>query len=369
MFLLLFLASVLSPTHSSAVGFCREIKNCSTCAKSYTYTLGFREHCRWCVTARQCVGPLSCPFGKAVVERDPFRCPKKNSDAKGKRYTDALGRSLFSIILSTADENPQCLLNVRPDISYVRRFSIVCDISDNTCRGLLAVSLEAKSIYIVFQDSETQKQLAAELINGLGAQFGAWDKFEDPEIGVISYFHKAFYRTFIDTGMKDHVVELVQKYPDFRIWTTGYSLGGSLASMAALYLAIKDLVDKKSIRLVTFGEPRTGNVAYARAVEKHIRFRYRVVKGDDFIASIPRSPDPSAIITGPLFYRQPLFYRYLVHYDNKMKKNDPFIVCGLSDDYGCRNTHRSFNMQDHSSYFNVDREQFVKGGCPRDMIF
>ncbi|VDP48186.1 unnamed protein product [Heligmosomoides polygyrus] len=169
--------------------------------------------------------------------------------------------------------------------------------------------------------------------------------------------------------MKDHLLDLVKKHDGFRIWTTGYSLGGSLASMTAVYLAKKDLVDRHLIRLVTFGEPRTGNVAFARAVEKYIRFRYRVVKGDDFIASVPRSPDPSTVIGGSLFYRQPLFYRYLVHYNNKMQKDDQFVICGLSDDYGCRNTHKSFSMADHTSYFNLNREQFIKNGCPRDLVF
>ena len=37
------------------------------------------------------------------------------------------------------------------------------------------------------------------------------------------------------------------------------------------------------IRLVTFGEPRTGNVAFAKAVEDTLKFRYRVVHRDDMV--------------------------------------------------------------------------------------
>ncbi|KAK5986884.1 Triacylglycerol lipase [Trichostrongylus colubriformis] len=224
----LIMASFIPFTNCDKVSLCRQAKDCATCATSYTYTFGLREQCRWCVYVKQCLGPLSCPFGKAIVERDPSRCPKK---------------------------------------------------------------------------------------------------------------------------------------------VTGYSVGGSLASMTALYLAKNELVNKALIRLVTFGEPRTGNVAFARAVEKYIRFRYRVVKRDDFIASIPRSAEPSTILSETAFYRQPLFYRYLVHYENRMTKNDTFYICGLSDDYGCRNTHKSFNMADHFSYFSIDREKFIKNRCPRDEIF
>ncbi|ETN78105.1 hypothetical protein NECAME_10583 [Necator americanus] len=74
------------------------------------------------------------------------------------------------------------------------------------------------------QEAEMQHfpryQLITEMLNGLGAQLGAWEKFEDPKAGVISYFHKAFYKTFIDSGMKDFAVEVIKKYPGFRVWNT-----------------------------------------------------------------------------------------------------------------------------------------------------
>ncbi|KAK6763590.1 hypothetical protein RB195_024058 [Necator americanus] len=123
------------------------------------------------------------------------------------------------------------------------------------------------------------------------------------------------------------------------------------------------------LRLVTFGEARTGNVAFAKAIEQYVKFRYRVVKGDDFVTNIPHSVDPSTTLTGLFYHRQPLFYRYLVHYDNKMDKGDPFRICGLSDDYGCRNTDRSFNFDDHLSYFHINRDKFIQEGCPREHLF
>uniref|UniRef100_A0A0K0D7X1 Polyprotein n=1 Tax=Angiostrongylus cantonensis TaxID=6313 RepID=A0A0K0D7X1_ANGCA len=124
--------------------------------------------------------------------------------AKGKRYTDALGRSLYAFVLSLKHHNvTECLRNLRPDIILTRTYRIECDSSGNFCVGMLAVSNEAKAIYIVFRDTTTKKQLATEFLNGLGAQFGAWEKFESTDAGVISYFHHAFYKVFIDTGMKD----------------------------------------------------------------------------------------------------------------------------------------------------------------------
>ncbi|CAJ0609825.1 unnamed protein product [Cylicocyclus nassatus] len=314
-----------------------------------------------------CVGPLSCPLGKPVVQRDPFRCPVKYSQAKGKRYTDALGRSLFAVILAQKNQKniTSCLHNLRPDIGFVRTYSVECDVSGNTCGSMIGVSEEARAIYLGFGDT-----LVSEMVNGLGAQLGAWEKFEGQKAGVVSYFHNAFYKSFVDSGMKDDALELVKKYRGFRVWITGYSLGGSLASMTSLYLAKKKLVDPNTIRLVTFGEPRTGNVAFAKEIEEHIQFRYRVVKKNDFIASIPRSADPAAsLLTATMYERQPLFYRYLVHYDNKMKKGDTFKICELSDDFGCRNTNFAYDLDDHRTYFHIDSDKFVEEGCPRDHLF
>ncbi|PIO75590.1 hypothetical protein TELCIR_02352, partial [Teladorsagia circumcincta] len=121
------------------------------------------------------------------------------------------------------------------------------------------------------------------------------------------------------------------------------------------------------LRLLTFGEPRTGNVAFAREVEENVPFRYRVVKKNDFVTSIPRSVDPAtSLITATAFERQPLFYRFLVHYNNNMKKGDKFKVCELSDDFGCRNTNLAFDLSDHQSYFHVDVDEFITEKCELD---
>ncbi|PAV70632.1 hypothetical protein WR25_02038 isoform C [Diploscapter pachys] len=195
-----------------------------------------------------------------------------------------------------------------------------------------------QALYVAYKGSSFDKQLLAEFMHGLAAQLGAWEKFESEEAGVITYFHLAFYRLFVESGMKEDLIDLAAKYPTYRIWTIGHSLGGSLASMTALYLVKTGSFDASKIRLVTWGEPRTGNVAFAKEIEQLIQFRYRVVKKNDAITNLPASLDPNTpLLTASMYERQPLFYRYLVHYDNNMKRGDPFKICSLSDDHTCRN--------------------------------
>ena len=55
----------------------------------------------------------------------------------------------------------------------------------------------------------------------------------------------------------------------------GHSLGGSLAAMAAVTVASEHTWPSAQVSLVTFGEPRTGDVAFATTVNVNTPFTYR----------------------------------------------------------------------------------------------
>ncbi|CAJ0575853.1 unnamed protein product, partial [Mesorhabditis spiculigera] len=347
------------------VALCKSLTDCASCSEGYIHVFGFKENCRWCVESQSCGGPLACPLGKPVVQREPFRCPVKIPSAKGKRYTDRLGRSLYAVALSVKDRNAtECLENARPDIRHIKTYETDCDQSHNVCTGLMAVSEEAKAIYVAYKGHSLDKQLFTEFVHSLAAQLGAWEKF-DNGTGVITYFHTAWTKLFHEE-MKPDLLKLKKKFPNYRVWITGHSLGGSLASMTALHLAVNKIFDPSKVRLVTFGEPRTGNVAFAKALENHIDFRYRVVKRNDFVTNIPNTLDPNGMmITNAVFDRQPLFYRFLVHYDNNMDKGDSYKVCEMSDDHGCRNLAVAADFNDHVSYFGIKQDEFLEKRCAK----
>lgn len=45
---------------------------------------------------------------------------------------------------------------------------------------------------------------------------------------------------------------------------TGHSLGGSIASLAASFLVGSHVANSSEVKLITFGQPRTGDVHYSR---------------------------------------------------------------------------------------------------------
>ncbi|KAI1718940.1 lipase (class 3) domain-containing protein [Ditylenchus destructor] len=361
--------AVLAYVEAGMVNVCSDIKDCVKCTDSYVNIFAFREYCRWCYSTNTCGGPISCPAGAATAQRDSFKCPTKASTAKGRRYTDKLGRSLYALTLAVKQKDPTpCLKNSRSDVKLIKYFEVECDASRNTCAGMLAVSEEAKALYVVYRGSTVDKQLFQEFVHGIGAQLGAWEKFVNGS-GVMTYFYGAFQKLFLEGGMKESLIKLKESHEGYRVWITGHSLGGSLASMTALYLVNQTIFPADKVKLVTFGEPRTGNLKYAKAIEQNLNFRYRVINKNDIVTNIAQSVDPDGLLLSVASAeRQPYFYRYAIHYNDGMERDDEFELCEYPEDHHCRNLALAGDVNDHMSYFGVKADDYLKAGCPKAML-
>lgn len=78
----------------------------------------------------------------------------------------------------------------------------------------------------------------------------------------------------------------VQGFIPRRILCTGFSLGGGLATVAALWAALT--VPTADVRCVTFGAPRVGNSDFADAFVNTVGAQYRVVYEADPTPHHPR---------------------------------------------------------------------------------
>uniref|UniRef100_A0A915Q688 Uncharacterized protein n=1 Tax=Setaria digitata TaxID=48799 RepID=A0A915Q688_9BILA len=116
-YLILVLNTAWPITDAETITDCSRYKDCSTCVKSYRSLPGFQRYCGWHAEKQSCGEPFSITAGSSVVLREPFTCPQPVPTAKGRRYTDKLGRSLFSLTLAVRNSDPtECLANSRPDI-------------------------------------------------------------------------------------------------------------------------------------------------------------------------------------------------------------------------------------------------------------
>jgi pimeloyl-ACP methyl ester carboxylesterase len=77
--------------------------------------------------------------------------------------------------------------------------------------------------------------------------------------------HTGFYTSWANTRevVLPHVLDALEKYPDYAVTLVGHSLGGAVAAFAGLELLARNLRPT----ITTFGEPRIGNVGMANYLD------------------------------------------------------------------------------------------------------
>ena len=87
--------------------------------------------------------------------------------------------------------------------------------------------------------------------------------------------------------VRGRFMDIIQRRrkPTQRLWVTGHSLGGALATLAAALLAEQPKQDVFGVTAVyTFGSPRVGNSAFARQYQPLL---FRCERGDDIVPHVP----------------------------------------------------------------------------------
>lgn len=131
--------------------------------------------------------------------------------------------------------------------------------------------------------------------------------------------HEGFYNAFqsVEGYVRKQVQALTALYRGSKIYVTGFSLGGALATIAAL--DIKDVFGNVD-QFYSFGQPRVGNEAFATHFSSEIAQHYRVIHYADIVPHVP----PQI----PISYSH---FAYEIWYDEKMSK---YKQCG-AEEFGC----------------------------------
>ncbi|KAK6040416.1 triacylglycerol lipase [Cooperia oncophora] len=161
--------------------------------------------------------------------------------------------------------------------------SVTCDITlVDKCTGYSAVSTDDKAIILSFRGTNKNSQLIMESEETMQKNHTPWVAG-----GLVSkYFSDGFLKIW-KNGMKDDLTTLQSQHSGYELWITGHSLGAAMASLAASYIAHNKLFAANKIKLVTFGQPRTGDKDYAASVEKEVPYTFRVTHAHDIIPHLP----------------------------------------------------------------------------------
>jgi len=123
---------------------------------------------------------------------------------------------------------------------------------------------------------------------------GDWrDLLKDIELIQTSYpyasdsgrTHKGFTELYA-ASVRSQVLRVLKKLPlTKKLYITGHSLGGALATLCALDVAVNTKF--KRPRVVTFGSPRVGDESFANTFNRKVFHSFRVVNGGDWVPHIP----------------------------------------------------------------------------------
>jgi predicted lipase len=119
---------------------------------------------------------------------------------------------------------------------------------------------------------------------------------------------------------------------------TGHSLGGALASLAALDAMALD--GKKHVKLITYGTPRLGNKLFSEYLHKAVPWIRRVVESNDVV---PLLPPLQGLFSGPYVPEGPELH---------VQENGLMYFCDVGDLARCSSHHTSEegNFSDHNRY-------------------
>ncbi|KAF8644797.1 hypothetical protein AX16_008259 [Volvariella volvacea WC 439] len=157
-----------------------------------------------------------------------------------------------------------------------------------------------------------------------------------------AYVHTGFLNAY--NVVADEVLRIVRSQlssrPGYTVISTGHSLGGSVASLAAL--SIRAAHPNVPLKLYTYGQPRTGNDAFARLVEQRIGV-------DNIFRAVHTSDGVPTILFKAIGYRH-----FATEYWNFRDPPSPANTrkCNGGDDPTCSDSILSGGINiPHVSYF------------------
>jgi triacylglycerol lipase len=101
-------------------------------------------------------------------------------------------------------------------------------------------------------------------------------------------FHQGFMTAYF--AVRQALLDAMEKFEGQQVIVTGHSLGGALATIAALDLQYNLGRDRNlSFEVYTFGAPRVGNSAMVESYNGRIPNSYRLIYGWDIVTRIPRA--------------------------------------------------------------------------------
>ncbi|MEL6437747.1 MAG: lipase [Cyanobacteria bacterium J06621_8] len=113
-------------------------------------------------------------------------------------------------------------------------------------------------------------------------------KYFAPQTGEhYGWIHEGYWKIVREKIGSDLITAVKQLDPTIPCYITGHSLGGALATVAAMEIALEIPKIRQQIQLYTYAAPRVGDRMFAQAHSQLIPNSYRIVNVSDFVPLVP----------------------------------------------------------------------------------
>jgi len=196
-------------------------------------------------------------------------------------------------------------------------------------------SLDTKALLAWNEDTVVLSFRGTVSLKNVLTDMRAWYSTHPPArghwyLGTRPFVHQGFLRSWTADGLKDKVLRRVNEVVAslaktqgggrVRVFVTGHSLGGALATLAALDIkSLGEAREQLDVTLYTFGAPRTGNHAFARDIAAKVPNTWNVINDQD---TVPRNGKFIAL------YKRP-GQRVLINSDGDMIVRPSFIEAAV----------------------------------------
>ena len=184
----------------------------------------------------------------------------------------------------------RCLSRYQPTFRLSHTFNT--SLYGTSLFGYAGVDETQQSLLFAFQGSMDASQLWEELMHDSPVNITATSSGASGGLLVNQYFYLGSMGLLPTVSAAYQ--QLTAQYSNYSIHFTGHSLGGALAHVLSYLLSSTStsasLASSQPLLLYTFGQPRTGNAAFASASSLYVPSQHRVVHWRDVIPHLPPCP-------------------------------------------------------------------------------
>lgn len=232
---------------------------------------------------------------------------------------------------------------------------IIVDV-ERCLQAFVGVAPDPWSIIIAFRG--TQEHSASNWIEDL-----FWKQLDVTYPGMPdAMVHHGFYSAYYNTTLRHEILKSVRwawkTYGRLPINVVGHSMGGALASFCALDLSVK--YGSHAVELITFGQPRVGNPAFAAYFSEQVPRTIRVTHENDIVPHLPPYFYYLGQWTYHHFAREVWLHETVV--GNVVTKNETVCDC-TGEDPTCSRSVYGRSVADHLEYYGVTLHADSRGTC------